>query len=51
MSMISGWKFSSVRFWGEHQVNGVWQIIVEDKNPRTTGRGHFNGYELIVYGY
>ena len=47
----SGWKMTSVRFWGEHQTDGVWQIIVGDDHPETRNRGHFNGYELIVYGY
>ncbi len=48
---VGGWSFMSVRHWGESKINGNWTFVLEDTNPRTTGRGHFNGFRLGIYGY
>lgn len=48
---VGGWSFMSVRHWGETHVNGNWTFVLEDTNPKTSGRGHFNGFRLGVYGY
>lgn len=46
-----GWTFTSVRHWGETTANGNWTVVLEDNNPRTKTHGHFNAYELAIFGY
>lgn len=45
------WTFTSLKHWGETVVAGTWTINVTDTNPQTTGRGHFNSFQLVVWGY
>lgn len=46
-----GWRFTSVRHWGESQVAGAWIIRVDDQHPETTGQYHWNAYQLDIMGY
>ncbi len=49
-----GWRFVSVRHWGETVVNGAWQIRVRESESipfDQRGRGLFNGFQLTIYGY
>ena len=46
-----GWKFTSVRHWGESRADGMWIVTTGDEYPRTTGRGHLNGMTLEIWGY
>ncbi len=48
---LGGWTFTSVRHWGETKVNGNWTFVLEDHDAHTRGRGHFNGFQLGIYGY
>ena len=46
-----GWTFTSVRHWGESMANGNWTVLLDDTNPRTRTHGHFNAYELAIFGF
>lgn len=46
-----GWRFTSVRHWGESRVAGTWIIKVEDDYPDTKGKYHWNAYQLDIMGY
>jgi kexin len=50
----SGWRFVTVRHWGETIVNGPWRIRAHESAalpPSQRGRGLLNGYQLTIYGY
>jgi subtilisin-like proprotein convertase family protein len=46
-----GFRFMSVRHWGERHVDGPWTITVDDEYPDTRGRFVWNGFALDVMGY
>lgn len=46
-----GWRFTSVRHWGERQVAGPWTIRVDDEFADTRGKYHWNAYQLDIMGY
>lgn len=46
-----GWRFTSVRHWGESRVAGPWIVRVDDDHPDTKGRYHWNAYQLDIMGY
>lgn len=46
-----GFRFNSVRHWGESQVAGVWSITVDDVHPDTRGKYHWNSFELDIMGF
>ncbi len=51
---FEGFKFVSVRHWGESQVNGSWKIRVRESQTlvpvEKQGRAFFNGYQITIYG-
>lgn len=46
-----GWRFTSVRHWGESRVAGTWIIKVDDSFPDTKGKFHWNAYQLDIMGF
>jgi proprotein convertase subtilisin/kexin type 7 len=46
-----GWRFTSVKFWGETQVEGNWIVVTEDYSQSTVGTGRLVAYELGIFGY
>lgn len=46
-----GFRFMSVRHWGEGRVAGNWIIYVDDAFPDTRNQHVWNGYALDVMGY
>lgn len=46
-----GFRFMSVRHWGESKVAGPWTIRVTDDFPDTRGRFVWNGFALDITGY
>ena len=46
-----GFRFMSVRHWGETRLAGPWTIRVLDDYPDTKGRFVWNGFALDVMGY
>ena len=46
-----GFRFMSVRHWGESQLAGSWTISVLDDFPDTRNRYVWNGFALDVMGY
>lgn len=48
---LDGWRFTSVRHWGEARVAGPWIIKVDDQHPQTKGQYHWNAYQLDILGY
>lgn len=43
----NGWRFGSVRNWGEN-ANGVWKVSCQDFKKRG---GTFNWFKLVIYGH
>lgn len=46
-----GWRFTSVRHWGESRLAGAWTITVDDRFPETRGKYHWNSFQLDVMGF
>jgi kexin len=43
----NGWRFGSVRHWGE-SADGVWKVSAQDFKKRG---GTFNWFKIVIYGY
>lgn len=48
---LSGWTFTTVRHWGESQINGVWRLSVTDTKPEEQNVGTVTRVQFTLFGY